>query len=188
MFLIVLFTLRASAIAMPPLGPSLFCSRLILEGVTQLGMIGMLYRRRNKKKRKGQYQVKGSSHDYGDGLVDLEHLSDRNAALGAEIIVPQTEIGGGNIYIIRNVVTAAVTQLRVTTFLIVLPPLISAFYITISAPRAAWRSLKHSRLTRHSRTSSKARLPILCFHDNAHICYRGLASFVTAAVTKRNWC
>jgi hypothetical protein len=95
--------------------------------------------------------VKGSSLDVGDGLVDLEHLGDRNAALGAEIVGEQAEIRGGNT--IRNVVTpycvtAAVTKsiAAVTTFrsfLILLPPPISAWVTTSSAPRAAlrWRRL-----------------------------------------------
>ena len=34
--------------------------------------------------------------DAGDRLVDLECLSDRNSALRAEPVAPQTDTGGGN--------------------------------------------------------------------------------------------
>jgi hypothetical protein len=57
-------------------------------------------------------------HDVLDRVVHFESLRHCNAARGAELVVLQTEIGGGNT--IRNVVTAAaVTQLGVTTFLII---------------------------------------------------------------------
>ena len=42
MVVIVLLILSASAIAMPPLGPSSLYPRLRNEGVTKKGMIGML--------------------------------------------------------------------------------------------------------------------------------------------------
>jgi hypothetical protein len=42
MSVIVVLILSASAIAMPPLGPSSLCHRLRSEGVTKKGMIGML--------------------------------------------------------------------------------------------------------------------------------------------------
>jgi hypothetical protein len=42
MSVIVVLILSASAIPMPPSGPSLFSRKLRNEGVTQKGMIGML--------------------------------------------------------------------------------------------------------------------------------------------------
>jgi hypothetical protein len=51
------------------------------------------------------------SPDGLDGLVDLEHLGDRNTAVLVEIVPFQANIGGGNrIRNDRNVVTAAVTK------------------------------------------------------------------------------
>ena len=37
-----------------------------------------------------------ASLDAGDRRVDLEHISDRHTTLWAEIVVLQTEKGGGN--------------------------------------------------------------------------------------------
>ena len=37
-----------------------------------------------------------ASLDAGDRLVDLECLGNRDAALGVDVVQPQTEKGGGN--------------------------------------------------------------------------------------------
>jgi hypothetical protein len=63
---------------------------------------------------------KGREHERGrdvldalDSAVDLEGLGDRNATLGAELVVVQAEIGGGNtVRTDRNGVTPAVTNVK----------------------------------------------------------------------------
>jgi hypothetical protein len=107
----------------------------------------------------------GGLLDLLDRLVDLEGITNRLAALGADIGAHQAEIEGGNT--IRNVVTAAVTTFR--SFLILLPPSISAWVTTSSAPRAALRLPRPSRSTKPSRASSEP--PFLHF-STRKFCYR----------------
>jgi hypothetical protein len=58
-----------------------------------------------------QRSRKGASLDGSDRLVDLERLGDRDAALGAELVVRQAAKRGGNKKRNdRNVVTVAVTK------------------------------------------------------------------------------
>jgi hypothetical protein len=56
----------------------------------------------------------------GYSLVHFEGLCHRNAALGAEIVPLEAEIGGGNT--IRNVVTAAVTKSNGLTWVVTCSP------------------------------------------------------------------
>jgi hypothetical protein len=105
MVVIVLLILSASAIAMPPLGPSWLNSRLRNEGVTKKERSECCYRRGNKKceLQSGGNTCKtesttrrGASLDVRDRRVDLERLCDRDATLGAEIVAKQAAKRGGN--------------------------------------------------------------------------------------------
>jgi endonuclease/exonuclease/phosphatase family metal-dependent hydrolase len=76
------------------------------EGVTKKGMIRMLLPQRGNKNMKFKVEVthpkqrqqrwRGASLDVGDRLVDLERFGDRDATLGAEIVVLQAAKRGGN--------------------------------------------------------------------------------------------
>jgi hypothetical protein len=99
MLVIVVLILSASAIAMPRSGPRLFHRKLRNEGGNKKGMIGMLLPQRGNKNANFKVEVthhkqrqrrgRSASLDIGDCLVDIERLGDRDATLGAEIVVPQ---------------------------------------------------------------------------------------------------
>jgi hypothetical protein len=105
MSVIVLLILSASAIAMPTLGPSSLSRRLRNEGVTKKEWSECCNRRGNKNAnfkvvvahaKQRQRRNRRASLDELDGLVDLERLGDRDATLGAELVVPQATKRGGN--------------------------------------------------------------------------------------------
>jgi hypothetical protein len=105
MSVIVVLILSASAIAMPPLGPSLFITRLRNEGLTKKERLECCYRRGNKNanikvevthaKQRQRSRI-GASLDVRDCLVDLERLGNRDATLGAEFVAAQAAKRGRN--------------------------------------------------------------------------------------------
>ena len=72
MFVIVVLILSASAIAMPPSGPSSFRSRLQNEGVTKKGMIGMLLPYRCNKN--ASFKVGVTHANRGNDVGEVPHL------------------------------------------------------------------------------------------------------------------
>jgi hypothetical protein len=94
---IVLLTLSILAIATLPSGPNSFFSKL----EWRRGMIRMVLSVTNCELQSGgntceSEGTKGNAIlEGGDRLVDLEGLGNRDAALGAEIVVTQAVVRGG---------------------------------------------------------------------------------------------
>jgi hypothetical protein len=106
MMVIVLLILSASAIAMPPSGPSVLPSKLQNEGVTKSECTECCYHNAVTTKcelqsggntfKQRQRRRTGASLDVGDRRVDLERLGDRDATLRVEIVRSQAANEGGN--------------------------------------------------------------------------------------------